>query len=49
VGFKDWQALKVFAAKASSDYGALVIDNSRGGIALVVRAPKTKSSFRISQ
>ena len=48
-GFKDWQALKAFAAKASRDYGALCIDNARGGKALVVRAPKTKSSFRISQ
>jgi len=48
-GFEDWQALKAFAAKASKDYGALCIDNARGGKALVVRAPKTKSSFRISQ
>ena len=48
-GFKDWQALKAYATKASKDYGALCIDNSRGGKALVIRAPKTKSSFRISQ
>ena len=48
-GFKDWQALKMFAAKASKDYGALVIDNAQGGKALVVRAPKMKSSFKISQ
>jgi hypothetical protein len=48
-GFKDWQALKAFAAKASQDYGALVIDNSKGGRALVIRAPKNKASFKISQ
>ena len=47
--FKDWQALKAFAAKASRDYGALCIDNTRGGKALVVRAPKMAPTFNISQ
>ena len=48
-GFSTWQALKAFAQKASKDYGALCIDNARGGKALVVRAPQAKSSFKISQ
>jgi hypothetical protein len=48
-GFKDWQALKAYAAKASKDYGALCIDNSRGGKVVVVRAPKSARGFRVSQ
>ena len=48
-GFKDWQALKAFAAKASRDYGSLCIDNTRGGKALVVRAPRSKATYTISQ
>ena len=48
-GFADWKALRDFAAKASRDYGALCIDNARAGKILVIRAPKTKSSFTISQ
>ena len=48
-GFKDWQALKAFAAKASKDYGALCIDNSKGGKVLVIRAPKSRTPFKISQ
>ena len=48
-GFKDWQALKAFAAKASKDYGALCIDNSKGGKVLVIRAPKSRAPFKISQ
>ena len=48
-GFKDWQALKAFAAKASKDYGALCIDNSKGGKGLVIRAPKSRTPFKISQ
>ena len=48
-GFKDWQALKAFAAKASKDYGALCIDNSRGGKVVVIRAPKSARGFQISQ
>ena len=48
-GFKDWKALRDYAHRASKDYGALCIDNARGGKALVVRAPKAKSSFKITQ
>ena len=48
-GFSTWHELKAFAAKASKDYGALCIDNASGGKALVVRAPKTKAPFKISQ
>ena len=48
-GFKDWQALKAYAAAASKDYGALVIDNSQSGRALVIRAPKSKATYTISQ
>ena len=47
-GFKDWQALRDFAAKASKGYGALCIDNTKGGKVMVVRAPKSKA-FKISQ
>jgi hypothetical protein len=48
-GFSTWQALKAYAAKASKDYGALCIDNSKGGKVMVVRAPKSKASYKISQ
>jgi energy-coupling factor transporter ATP-binding protein EcfA2 len=48
-GFKVWQALKAFAQKASKDFGALCLDNARGGKALVVRAPKSAPPFKISQ
>ena len=48
-GFADWKALRDFAAKACLDYGALCIDNARGGKALVVRAPQVKNPFKISQ
>ena len=48
-GFSDWRALRDFAAKACLNFGCLVVDNTKGGKIMVVRAPKEKESFRIAQ
>lgn len=48
-GFKDWKVLRDFAAKATRDYGVMVVDNSKGGKISVIRAPAKPKPYKISQ
>ena len=48
-GINTWQALAQYLERATTNHGAGVIDNTRGGAALQIRAPANPRTFRIAQ
>ena len=53
LGFNDVKSLKVYALKATQNFGALCVDNtaagSKGSPVRIVRAPSKLPAFKIKQ